>query len=236
MSAVSVTQLVANLKTVRERIAQASLRAGRSPADVKLLAVSKTHSIELIRAAFHEGQLAFGENYVQEALPKLEALPDAEWHLIGPLQSKKAKQVAGRFKLIHTLDREKLAAEVSKAVVERGLIQDVLIQVRIGDEETKSGVSASEAAPLLERIQELHGLRLRGLMALPPLSEDETVARGYFSELRELAEKLRQTYLSPQNRSYFTELSMGTSSDFEWAILEGATIVRVGTSIFGGRV
>jgi pyridoxal phosphate enzyme (YggS family) len=228
-------QIAENIENVKNRIREAALRAGRDPLSVKLVAVSKMHSIDSIRVAFAAGQHAFGENYVQEALNKISNLPEAEWHLIGSLQSKKAKQVAGKFTLIHSVDREKLIDELAKAASAQGVVQDILLQINIGGEESKSGVDPSEAPRLIERISQHPSLRLRGLMALPPLSDEERVSRAYFSELRNLSETFGRDCLSPTERACFTELSMGTSSDFEWAVLEGATMVRVGTSIFGER-
>lgn len=217
------------LAAVNEKIAGACERAGRKPGDVKLLAVSKTKPLELIREAFAAGQRSFGENYVQEAVEKVARFPGADWHFIGSLQSNKAKQVAGRFSLIHSVDRAKLADELAKAASAAGAVQDVLVQIHIGDEQTKHGVTIGEAPELVERVRSHASLRLRGLMSLPPLSDDERVARGYFSKIRDAFE------LWKSGDRHFNELSLGTSSDFEWAILEGATMVRVGTAIFGER-
>ena len=227
--------LAENLANVRERIERAAKSSGRAASEIDLVAVTKTHPIATITAAFGLGARIFGENYVQEALAKVAGLPQAEWHMIGSLQSNKAKQAVGKFSLIHTVDRERLASEIAKVAVQAGIVQDVLMQVHIGGEESKHGVAPGEAAALVEKISAMPGLRLRGLMSLPPLSEDERVSRGYFSELRELRDRLRAKCLSGAQAAAFEELSIGTSSDFEWAILEGATLVRVGTMIFGER-
>lgn len=223
-----------NLLEVRERIANAAQRAGRTPESVRLIAVSKTKPLEMIREAYSAGQRSFGENYVQEAVEKVAAFPEADWHFIGSLQTNKAKQVIGRFSLIHSMDRKKLCDELEKAAAQANVVQDVLLQVHIGEEETKHGVGLIEAPDLIAHVSTLSHLRLRGIMSLPPLTDDETLARGYFASLREGFQTWKKQ-LPADQAVLFTELSMGTSSDFEWAILEGATYVRVGTSIFGAR-
>jgi PLP dependent protein len=225
-----------NLERVRERVATAAQQAGRSASSVRLIAVSKTKSLLLIDEAHLAGQVDFGENYVQEALQKVEVRPSLKWHFIGSLQTNKAKLVVGHFALIHSVDRSKLAHELSKSAQARGVVQDVLLQIHMGDEATKHGVDFEEAPGLIEEIQsQCPGLRLRGLMSLPPLSEDESISRGYFSRLRSGMENWRTRYFSGEGVRLFSELSIGTSSDFEWAVLEGATMVRVGTDIFGAR-
>lgn len=224
-----------NLERVHERIARACEKAQRSLNEVRLVAVSKTKPIDMVSEAFHAGQTLFGENYVQEALRKIELLPQAEWHLIGSLQTKKARSIAGKFALIHSVDREKLASEISKAAGNIKTVQDILIQVHIGDESTKSGVTLDEAPGLIEAVLKMPNIRLRGLMSLPPLTGNESLARSYFAQLRESMERWRRETMNPVEGSQFTELSIGTSSDFEWAILEGATYVRIGTAIFGER-
>ena len=224
-----------NLRLVREKIAQAASRAGRALASVQLIAVSKTKPAAAIEAAMRAGQKSFGENYVQEALEKITAFPSADWHFIGSLQSNKVKQIVGKVSLIHSVDRRKLVDEIAKVAEQNGLVQDVLIEIHIGGEESKQGLALEEAPALLEHIQTLKSLRVRGLMALPPLTEDESTARRSFGVLRESLAKWHREIFSRENGQHFTELSMGTSSDFEWAILEGATLVRVGTTIFGAR-
>jgi pyridoxal phosphate enzyme (YggS family) len=232
---VSLFSIAENLEKVRAEIADAAKKAGRKAQDISLLAVSKTKPIELIREAFGAGQKLFGENYVQEAKEKIDAFPGANWHLIGPLQSNKVKLIVGKVDLIHTIDREKLANEIEKVALSLGLIQDVLIQIHVGDEATKSGVSISDVPELIETVASLPHLRLRGLMALPPLFEKESDARLAFSGVRECMLKNRQM-LSDSAKKSFDVLSLGTSSDFRSAILEGATLVRVGTAIFGERL
>lgn len=226
-------EIARNLTRVHEKIAAAAQRAGRAVSSIRLIAVSKTKPLEFVRAALAAGQHSFGENYVQEAVEKVAGLPEADWHFIGSLQTNKAKQVVGRFSLIHSVDRIRLADELAKAAAAEGVVQDVLVQVRVGDEETKHGADIAEGAALLAHISRLSALRPRGVMALPPLSEDESVARGYFAQVRRAFEEWRS--IPGIDRLAFTELSLGTSSDYEWAILEGATMVRVGTAIFGAR-
>lgn len=213
-----------NLASVRERISAACSRAGRAPGEVRLVAVSKTKPISLIREALAAGQSVFGENYVQEAVEKVALEPSCEWHFIGSLQTNKARLVTGSFALVHSVDRLKLAAALASAASERGVRQPILLQVHIGDEATKHGFAWNELPRAFEEISALPSLEVRGLMALPPLEESEFAQRRNFALLREAASKLG-----------LRELSMGTSADFEAAILEGATLVRVGTDIFGAR-
>ena len=205
------------LNRVRERIAAAAARAGRDVRQIKLIAVSKTQPIERLQEAFAAGQRVFGENYAQEFREKAGAL-DAEWHFIGALQSNKAKLVVGRAAFIHTCDRLSLAREISKRA---DVPQGVLIEVNAGREPQKAGVLPEETEALLEQVRALPNLRCDGLMCIPPAAGDP---RPHFRALRELAEKLK-----------LPELSMGMSADFEAAIEEGATMVRVGTAIFGER-
>ncbi len=207
------------LKEVRERIAQACARAGRASGSVTLAAVSKGQPMEKIREAFAAGQTLFAENYAQELREKSSALPDAEWHFIGALQSNKARMVVGRAALIHTCDRISLARELAKRAVGA---QRVLLEVNIGREPQKSGVLPEDAPGLLDAVRALPQLRCEGLMCIPPAEGDP---RPHFRALRELGEKLA-----------LRELSMGMSADYEAAIEEGATIVRVGTAIFGKRI
>jgi pyridoxal phosphate enzyme (YggS family) len=225
-----------NLKRVRERIAAACLRASRSAPDVKLVAVSKTKSVELIKEAFLAGQSLFGENYAQEAIDKINQLPSAEFHFIGSLQTNKAKQVAGNFSLIHSVDRIKLAIALNSAldVQASNAPQPILLQLHIGDEETKHGFTLSELPEAASAVAKLPHLSIRGLMALPPLEESEEKSRIHFARVREALDIVKAA-LPPEKRALVRELSMGTSGDLEAAILEGATLVRVGTDIFGAR-
>ena len=224
-----------NLYLVREKIAEATKRAGRTADAVRLIAVSKTKPAAAIKEAMRAGQKSFGENYVQEALEKIAVFPMADWHFIGSLQTNKVKQVVGNFSLVHSVDRRKLADEIAKVAANAGLVQDILLEIHIGIEESKQGLAVEEAPALIEHIQTLSSLRLRGLMALPPLTSDEKASRQGFAVLRGALEKWRGELFSSEKAKVFTELSMGTSGDFGWAILEGATLVRVGTTIFGAR-
>ncbi len=215
-----------NLQAVRGRIARAARACGRDPASVVLLAVSKTHPASLIEEAYRAGQRAFGESYVQEAAGKMDALAhlDIEWHLVGPLQSNKTRLAAERFSWVHTIEREKIARRLSEQrPAERGPL-NVLIQVNVSGEASKSGVPPQEVRSLAGRIRSLGNLRLRGLMAIPEPGAD----RARFAGLREIFEQLKSEYA-------FDTLSMGMSDDMEAAIAEGSTLVRIGTAIFGAR-
>ena len=216
--------IVDNLQAVKERIGRAARAAGRDGAEVTLLAVSKTHPAARVAQAHAAGQRAFGENYVQEALEKMDAVPGIEWHLIGPLQSNKTRLVAERFDWVQTVASEKIARRLSEQRPAGRAPLNVLIQVNASGEGTKSGVRPEEAKPLSEKIRDLDGIRLRGLMAIP----EPGAPRGRFREVREL-------YSSLQGEFGFDTLSMGMSDDLELAIAEGATLVRVGTAIFGAR-
>ena len=228
-------ELSKRLADVKRRMAAACVRAGRAPDSVRLVAVSKFHPASDIAALAAAGQRDFGESYAQEALAKQDALVDQDilWHFIGGLQTKKARQVVGRFALIHSLDSEKLARELAKRAREERILQPVLIEVNMGEEQ-KAGVEESDLISLAELAVSLKvqgcGLDLRGLMCLPPVFDDPEEARSAFAYLRELRDDLASRLGVP-----LPELSMGMTGDFEAAIEEGATIVRVGTSIFGPR-
>jgi len=219
-----------NLEKVRARILSACQRVGRNSSEVRLVAVSKTHSTEKVREAFAAKQKLFGENYAQEAVPKQQALPQAEWHFIGALQSNKVKQIIGGFALIHSVDRESVLKEISKRAVERGVTQDILLEINLAAESSKSGVDWNAAEALYQSARQLPGVRVRGLMGMPPPGAAEA-SRSYFRELREKLSEWKRTF----NDEALCELSMGTSQDFEVAIEEGATLVRIGTDIFGQR-
>ena len=221
------------LQQVRERIALACAAAQRPVQSVTLLAVSKTFGAAAVRAAHAAGQRAFGENYVQEALDKIEALadlrPSIEWHLIGPLQSNKTRDVATRFDWVHSIDRLKMAERLS-AQRPAGLPpMQVCLQVNVSGEASKSGVVPAELPVLARAVSALPNLRLRGLMSIPEPVADPAAQRAPHRQLRQLFEALRRDGLP------LDTLSMGMSADLEAAIAEGATIVRVGTAIFGER-
>jgi pyridoxal phosphate enzyme (YggS family) len=227
--------ITANLAAVRERIAAAASAAGRSPADVRLLAVSKTFSAAHVRAAHAAGQRDFGENKVQEALLKIAETTelDIRWHLIGHLQSNKVKKTGAAFSAIHAIDSVDLVRRVDAVAVERGAAPDVYIQVDLAGESTKFGAPESDVPALVRAALKCRAARLKGLMLLPPWFDDPEQARPYFRRLRELRERLVDDGI---DRSHLRELSMGMSHDFEVAIQEGATLVRVGTAIFGKRI
>lgn len=222
-----------NLGKIRERVRQAALRAGREPDAVRLVAVSKTKPAAAIEEAFACGQQIFGENYVQELVGKKGELPpEISWHFIGNLQSNKVRQIAGMVDLIHSVDRLSLAGEIDRQWGALGKVCEVLIQVNISREETKGGTSSDELFQLVRDAAGLPNLRVVGLMTMPPFFDDPEGARPYFRELRELAGKLEAAAIPGVE---MRELSMGMSGDFEAAIEEGATLVRVGSALFGER-
>ncbi|MCM2282942.1 MAG: YggS family pyridoxal phosphate-dependent enzyme [Bdellovibrionaceae bacterium] len=224
-----------NYRDVLARVRAAERLAGRQEGEVKLIAVSKTKPLSMIDEAVAAGATDFGENYVQEASEKVLQRPGLNWHFIGSLQTNKAKDVIGRFALIHSVDREKLASALDQLAAACGVKQDILAQVRIGGELSKQGVPPTDALAFVRTLQSFANLRVRGLMCLPPLRTSEAEARADFAELRELGRRVREDILSSAAAESFDVLSMGTTHDFEWAILEGATHVRVGTAIFGRR-
>lgn len=250
--------LASRLSQIEERINNAALKCGRNPAEITLIAVSKTHPPEAIVEVARLGQIHFGESYIQEAIPKLEYMAASEslgteqknkliWHFIGHLQSRKAKDAAGHFALIHTVDSSRLAHALHKRMEQlseatpsgtfvnnlaTSTVQAVLIQVNIGQEEQKSGVPEADLPYLVEQILDLPKLKLEGLMCLPPFGDKAEETQVYFAKLRKLRDKLENQF----GKGTFPHLSMGMSQDFEFAIAEGATLVRVGTDIFGERV
>ena len=226
-----MTKIAQNLEEVRRRIKAAALKAGRDPVPVRLVAVSKTVDVARIREALASGQALFGENYLQEAKPKIEALgPGPQWHFIGHLQSNKAKAAVEFFHLIHSVDRLSLARALDGAAARLGKIQEILLQVNLAGEASKSGAPPAEAPHLLQEVAKFPHLRVLGLMTMPPWFPDPEEARPFFRALRELRDRLRSLGICP-----LPELSMGMSGDFEAAVEEGATLVRVGAAIFGQR-
>jgi pyridoxal phosphate enzyme (YggS family) len=225
-----MADLATNVAHVRARIAAAVDRGGRRPEEVALVAVSKTVDAARIREAVAVGLRVFGENRVQEAREKIPAVPGASWHLIGSLQRNKAKEAVRLFQMIESVDSEDLADELSRRAVQQERTLDVLIQVNVAREPQKHGAAPEETASLMRRVADLPGLRLRGLMTIAPLVANPDEARPVFRALRELRDRIeRETSIS------LAELSMGMSDDFEVAIEEGATMVRVGRAIFGDR-
>ena len=223
-----------NVAQVQERIAAACRRSGRRPDNVKLVAISKTFPAECIRAAYEIGLRDFGENRVQEAMAKQPALSDLSiaWHLVGHLQTNKAKAARELFHWVHSLDSFRLAQKLDQAAATGDSRLPVLLEVNLGDEASKAGVGESELIQLAEQVSQLETLEVRGLMVIPPFLDDPELVRPYFRRLRELAQEIELKNIA--NLS-MRELSMGMSHDFEVAIEEGATIVRVGTAIFGAR-
>jgi pyridoxal phosphate enzyme (YggS family) len=225
--------LADNLKTVEARISRAALAAGRNPAEIRLVAVSKTRPAAMVEEAADAGQLLFGENYVQELVTKAAAVSiPVEWHFIGHLQSNKVKQIAGLVQLIHSVDRLSLAEEISRQWGRLGKVCDILIQVNVSGEATKSGTCSASALELVREVAGLPNLRIRGLMTMPPFFDDPEAARPFFRQLRRLAAEIAALAIPGVA---MTELSMGMSGDLEAAIAEGATLVRVGSAIFGER-
>jgi PLP dependent protein len=226
------SEVAANLAEVRERMARAAERAGRRADEITLMAVSKTFPAEAIRTAYDLGVRHFGENRVQECeakQPKLAGLDGAVWHFIGHLQGNKARRAANLFDRIDGVDDAGLARKLDVAAAENKRLP-VLIEVHLGGEETKSGVNESEVAALADSVRALGHLELRGLMAIPPYCEEPELARPYFRRLRELRDEI-----SRRAGVALPVLSMGMSHDFDVAIEEGATEIRVGTALFGGR-
>lgn len=225
-------ELAENAAEVKAMLAEAARRAGREPGDVILVAVSKIKPASDVRALFKAGQIDFGENYVQEALAKQEELADlsARWHFIGGLQSNKAKYVAGNFALVHSVDSAKLAQALNKKAVSLGVVQDILVQVNIAGEEQKSGVAVDELPALADLVMGLEGVRLQGLMTMPPFFDQPERVRPIFARLRELKDEVEK-----QVGAALPHLSMGMTGDFVPAVEEGATLVRIGTKIFGAR-
>lgn len=223
-----------NLAAVQARIQRACTISGRAPSSVRLVAVSKLHPAALVAEAAAAGQTVFGENYVQELVDKAAQLArPVEWHMIGHLQSNKVKYLPGIVSMIHTVDRLSLAQEIDRQWRDKqSAACDILVQVNVSGEATKSGTSATEAVELVRHIAKLPNVRVRGLMTMPPFFDDPEAARPYFRELRLLADRISSEQIPAVE---MTELSMGMSGDFEVAIEEGATLVRVGTAIFGGR-
>lgn len=224
-----------NIALIRERIAGAARAAGRDPEDIRLLAVSKTFSADHVRAAYAAGQRDFGENKVQEALQKIAETAELEirWHLIGHLQSNKVKKAAPAFAAIHAIDSVDLTERLDAAAAEQGATPDLFIQVDMAGESTKFGAPEADVPRIARAALACRAARLKGLMLLPPWFDDPEQARPYFRRLRELRERLVEDGI---DRSHLRELSMGMSHDFEVAIQEGATLVRVGTAIFGKRI
>jgi pyridoxal phosphate enzyme (YggS family) len=228
--------LTEKLAAVRQRIAVAAQRAGREPAEITLVAVSKTKPIEAIQAAYAAGQRDFGENRVEELWEKVHqaqalGLTDIRWHLIGTIQSRKTSQAVGPFVLIHSVDRIKIAERLSRDAQAAGCVLSVLLEVNVSGEASKHGFTVDELRQQALDLAALPGLQIRGLMTMAPLVEDPAAARPVFAGLRALRDELRASH----PHLAWSELSMGMTNDFEVAIEEGATLVRIGSAIFGER-
>ena len=226
------------LEAINQRIAAACHRAGRDFFDVTLVAVSKTVAPDRIRQAIEAGVRTLGENRIQEAASKIPVLEDVvkpnnvEWHLIGHLQSNKARRAVELFSTIQSVDSYKLAARLDAIAGEFGKRLPIFVEVNLGGEDAKAGIETGEVLPLCEQVSKLANLELRGLMAVPPFLDDAEQVRPFFRQLRRLRDEARQTGIVGEQ---FADLSMGMSNDFEVAIEEGATLVRVGTALFGAR-
>ena len=222
------------LASVRDRVARAAGRARRDPASIRIVAVSKTFTAEHVRAAADAGQLDFGENKVQEGLQKIAQTADLQikWHLVGHLQSNKARKAGARFDVVHSVDSAGLIGKLDEAAQAEGRTLDLLVQVDLAGEATKHGAQEAELAPIFDAARRCRAARVVGLMLLPPATDDPQGARPYFRALRDIRDRLLARGV---DGSMVGELSMGMSHDFEVAIEEGATLVRVGTAIFGER-
>lgn len=222
-----------NLGAVLSKIISAAKGAGRDPSRVKLVAVTKTVPFEKVAEAIEAGAETLGENRVQEALPKVSEAAArglaVEWHLIGTLQKNKAKHAVGVFSLIHSVDGVGLAREIDRQAAKRGIVQDILLEINVAGETTKHGVRPEDALPLAREVSALGNVRLRGLMCVPPFTDDPEGSRPHFVRMRGLLAEINAAGIEA------AELSMGMTQDYEAAVQEGATLVRVGTAIFGAR-
>ena len=228
--------IAANLDSVRARMATAAVRVGRNPDAVTLVTVSKLHPFEAIEAAYAAGQRDFGENRVEELWPKVReaearGLTEIRWHLIGTIQSRKSDLAIGPFVLIHSIDRMKIATRVSREAEAQGVVMPVLLEVNVSGEASKHGFTPDETLAAAPELVSLPGIRVRGLMTMAPLEADPATARPVFRRLAELRDRLVE--VAPQGA--WDALSMGMTNDFEIAVEEGATLVRVGSAIFGAR-
>jgi pyridoxal phosphate enzyme (YggS family) len=224
--------MLSELTTLQGRIARAASRSGRSPDEVRLVAVGKTQPVERIRQAISSGAGIIGENYIQEAREKLDQLGalNAQWHFIGHLQRNKAKYAVRMFDLIHTVDSLRLASELNQQAGKVQKIQPILVQINNSGEHTKFGIAEANAPELIQDILNMRNLRLQGLMTMPPFFDAPEKVRPFFAALREMRDRLEDQF-----DIALEELSMGMTGDFEVAIEEGATLVRIGTALFGAR-
>lgn len=222
-----------NLQQVEENIKKACKKSGRDRADVTLIAVSKTKPVEMLQTVYDCGVRDFGENKVQEMCDKMEVLPgDIKWHMIGHLQTNKVKYIVGRTELIHSVDSVHLAAEIQKQAVKKDVIVPILIEVNIAEEESKFGIHKEDTIAMIRQIAEMDHLRIKGLMTIAPFVENAEDNRLYFREIKQLSVDIKNQNIDNVSMDV---LSMGMTGDYEVAIEEGATLVRVGTGIFGER-
>jgi PLP dependent protein len=238
---ISQEQIRRNLEQVNEKIILSARRSGRSPSDIRLVVVTKSHPIDVVRAAINAGALILGENYAEEGLGKIQKIgitSGIEWHMIGHVQSRKVDDVVGKYSLIHSLDSFKLADRINRVAVASACSQDVLVQVNVSGEESKFGFPCwkdeqiSSLVSEIRKLSSLSSINLKGYMTIPPFSENGEVVRPYFQRLR----RLRDQLVDELGGLVLTELSMGMSADFEVAVEEGATLVRIGTAILGERI
>jgi len=228
-----LTSIVENLQNVRERVAEAAQKAGRKPEDIQIIAVTKTVDIPQIEEVIGAGITAIGENRVQEVMRKYPLLQEkVDWHLIGHLQTNKVKYIIDKVCLIHSVESIPLAQEISKRAGQKGIVMPILVQVNVAEEETKFGLKVEEVIPFIREIAKLDGLKVEGLMTMAPFVENPEDARPVFRELRILAEKIKQEAIPGVEMKH---LSMGMTNDYQVAVEEGATLIRVGTGIFGKR-
>lgn len=222
------------IQKIEQQIRDAAEKAGRNAQEIRLVAVSKIKPASMVKEAIIAGQTLFGENYIQEAVAKVEEIggDEAQWHFIGHLQSKKSKYAVGVFDLIHSVDSLKLATEIDKQAAKKGVVQNILIQVNTSGEESKSGTTDETVIALIREVAALKHIAVKGLMTMPAFFDDPEGARPYFRQLRLIKERINALAIDGVE---MRELSMGMSGDFEVAIEEGATLVRVGTAIFGAR-
>jgi len=235
-----VNDIIQNLQKIRARIRRAAEKSGRNPESVRLVAVSKTVKAETVRQAIAAGVTILGESYIQEARSKISALPlppdSISWHFIGHLQTNKARDAVRLFSLIHSVDSFKLAAALNREAEKIDKVQSILVQVNIAAESSKSGIASQEVQNLIAEITTLKSVKVIGLMTIPPYFDNPEKARPYFDELRSLRDRVQKNLNAESTPDLsLDELSMGMSGDFEAAIAAGATLVRIGTAIFGER-
>lgn len=224
--------ILENIREVQAKISVSAKKVGRNPEEITLVAVSKTKPVELIKEAVKCGMTQLGENRVQEVLEKYEYVDGAQWHLIGHLQKNKVKYIVDKAVLIHSVDSVELAREIDKHAKKVGKIQDILIQVNISGEESKSGVEPENAEEICRQVAQLDNVKIKGFMTMAPREADENELHRIFGGLKALMEEIKEKNIENVD---LKELSMGMSGDYEIAVMEGATIVRVGTGIFGAR-